>query len=77
MHRKLQRKREEQQHWKDERRKRRDATFIQSYWRQVLTRNELWSIKQETCETSITLIGDSRMNYLEERGNDTIQERVE
>lgn len=79
MHKKLQREREreEQQRWKDGRRKRRDATFTYSCWRRVLEKKKLWSIKQETYETSIALIGDLMMNYLEEKGNDMINERIE
>jgi hypothetical protein len=43
----------------------------------VLARKELQRLKQEAYETSIILIGNSRMKHLEERANDTIQERVE
>jgi hypothetical protein len=43
----------------------------------VLTRKALRRLKQEAYETSIILIGNSRMKHLEERANDTIQERVE
>jgi hypothetical protein len=32
-------------------------------------------LQKEAKELSIQLLGDSRMNHLEERGNDTIQER--
>jgi len=70
-------KREEQQPWKDERQKTKAATFIQNYWRRVLARKELQRLKQEAYETSIILIGNSRMKHLEERANDTIQERIE
>jgi hypothetical protein len=43
----------------------------------VLARKELQRLKQEAYETSIILIGNLRMKHLEERVNDTIQERVE
>jgi hypothetical protein len=43
----------------------------------VLARKELRRLKQEAYETSIILIGNLRMKHLEERVNDTIQERVE
>jgi hypothetical protein len=51
--------------------------FIQNCWRWVLARKKLWRLKQEAYETSITPISDLRMNHLEERGNNTIQKRVE
>jgi hypothetical protein len=50
------------------------ATFIQSCWRRLLARKELQRLQKEAKELSIQLIGDSRTNHLEERGNDTIQE---
>jgi hypothetical protein len=40
-----------------------------------LARKELQRLQKEAKELSIQLVGDSRMNHLEERGNDTIQER--
>jgi len=51
------------------------AIFIQSCWRRLLARKELQRLQNEAKELSIQLVGDSRMNHLEERGNDTIQER--
>jgi hypothetical protein len=36
-------------------------------------RKELQRLQQEAKEFSIKLVSDSRMNHLEERGNDTIQ----
>jgi hypothetical protein len=40
-----------------------------------LARKELQRLQNEAKELSIQLVGDSRMNHLEERGNDTIQAR--
>jgi hypothetical protein len=40
-----------------------------------LARKELQRLQKEAKELSIQFIGDSRMNHLEERGNDTIQKR--
>jgi hypothetical protein len=40
-----------------------------------LARKELQRLQNEVKELSIQLIGDSRMNHLEEKGNDTIQTR--
>jgi hypothetical protein len=40
-----------------------------------LARKELQRLQKEAKELSIQLVSDSRMNHLEERGNDTIQER--
>jgi hypothetical protein len=40
-----------------------------------LVRKELQRLQNEAKELSIQLVGDSRMNHLEERGNDTIQAR--
>jgi len=51
------------------------ATFIQSCWRRLLARKELQRLQKEAKELSIQLVGDSRMNHLEERGNDMVQER--
>jgi hypothetical protein len=51
------------------------ATFIQSCWRWLLARKELQRPQKEAKELSIQLLGDLRMNQLEERGNYTIQER--
>ena len=59
----------------DDIRNRTAATFIQSCWRRLLARKELQRLQKEAKELSIQLVGDSRMNHLEERGNDTIQER--
>jgi len=63
---------EEKIRYNDDIRNRMAATFIQSCWRRLLGRKEL---QKEAKELSIQLTGDSRMNHLEERGNDTIQER--
>jgi hypothetical protein len=41
-----------------------------------MARKELQILKQEAYEISIVPVGDMRTNHLEERGNDTIQERV-
>jgi hypothetical protein len=41
----------------------------------LLSRKELQRLQKEPKELSIQLVGDSRMNHLEERGNDTIQAR--
>ena len=59
----------------DEIRKRTVATFIQSCWRRYLARKELQRLQNKAKEVSIQLIGDSRTNQLEERGNDMIQAR--
>jgi len=40
----------------------------------LLARKELQRLQKEAKEFSIQIIGDSRTNHLEERGNDTIQE---
>jgi hypothetical protein len=48
-------------------------TFIQCCCRQLRARKELQRLQQEAKEFSIKLVSDSRMNHLEERGNDTIQ----
>ena len=48
---------------------------IQSCWRRLLARKELQRLQKEAKELSIQIVGDSRMNHLEERGNDTIQAR--
>jgi hypothetical protein len=40
-----------------------------------LARKELQRLQKEAKELSIQLVGDSRMNHLEERRNDTIQTR--
>jgi len=50
------------------------ATFIQSCWQRLLARKQLQQVQKEAKEFSVKLVGDSRMKYLEERGNDTIQE---
>ena len=55
---------------------RRVATFIQSCWRRLLARKELQRLQKEAKEFSIQLVGDLRMNHLEERGNDMIQARL-
>jgi hypothetical protein len=64
--------REEKKCCNDEIRNRTAATFIQSCWRQLLARKELQRLENEAKELSIQLVGDSRMNHLEERGNDMI-----
>ena len=64
--------REEKKCCNDEIRNRTAATFIQSCWRQLLARKELQRLQNEAKELSIQLVGDSRMNHLEERGNDMI-----
>jgi hypothetical protein len=51
------------------------TTFIQYCCRQLRVRKELQRIQQEAKELSIKPVSDSRMNHLEERGNDTIQIR--
>jgi len=38
----------------------------------MLARKELQMLQKEAKELSIQLVGDPRMNHLEERGNDTI-----
>jgi hypothetical protein len=40
-----------------------------------LARKELRRLQKEAKELSIQLVGDSRMNHLEDRGNATIHER--
>ena len=57
----------------DEIRNRTAATFIQSCWLRLLARKEFQRLQNKAKELSIQLVGDSRMNHLEERGNDTIQ----
>ena len=44
---------------------------------QVSARKELQRLKQTANELSIKPVGDLRMNHLEERGNDTIQARLD
>jgi len=51
------------------------ATFIQSYWQQLLARKEFQRLQNEAKELSIQLVVESRTNHLEERGNDMIQVR--
>jgi len=51
------------------------TTFIQCCWMQVRVRKELQRMKQKANEVSIKPVSDSRMNDLEERGNDMIQVR--
>ena len=51
--------------------------FIQCCWMQVSARKELQRQKQAANELSIKSVGDSRMNHIEERGNDTIQARFD
>ena len=68
-------KREEKKCCNDEIRNRTVATFIQSCWRRLLARKEFQMLQNEAKELSIQLVGDLRMNHLEERGNDTIQAR--
>jgi hypothetical protein len=60
---------------REEKKNRTAATFIQSCWRRLLARKELQKLQKEAKELSIQLVGDLRTNHLEERGNDTIQER--
>jgi len=67
--------REEKIHCNDDIRNRTAATFIQSCWRRLLARKELQRLQKAAKELSIQLVGDSRMNHLEERGNDMIQTR--
>jgi hypothetical protein len=67
--------REEKKGCNDEIQNRMAATFIQSCWRRLLARKELQRLRKKVKELSIQLVGDSRTNHLEERGNDTIQER--
>jgi hypothetical protein len=66
---------EEKKHCNDEIRNRTASTFIQSCWRRLLARKELQRLQNKAKELFIQLVGDSRMNHLEERGNDTIQAR--
>jgi len=54
---------------------RRAVTFIQSCWRRLLARKELQRLQNEAKEFFIQLVGDLSTNHLEDRGNDTIQER--
>ena len=68
-------KREEKKCCNDEIRKRTGAAFIQSCWRRLWARKEFQRLQHEAKELSIQLVGDSRTNHLEERGNDTIQAR--
>jgi hypothetical protein len=56
----------------DDIRNRMAATFIKRCWRRLLARKEL---QKEAKELSIQLVGDSRRNHQQDRGNDTIQER--
>jgi hypothetical protein len=44
-------------------------------WARLLARKELQRLQKEAKELSFQLLGDSRMNHHEERGNDTIQKR--
>jgi predicted RNase H-like nuclease (RuvC/YqgF family) len=67
--------REEKIRCNDDIRNRMAATFIQSCWRRLLARKELQRLQKEAKELSIQLVGDSRTNHLEDRGNDTIQAR--
>jgi len=45
------------------------------FWRRLLARKEHQRLQNEAKELSIQLVGYSRTNHLEERGNDTIQAR--
>jgi hypothetical protein len=54
----------------DDIRNRTAATFIQSCWRRLLARKKIQRLQKEAKELSIQLVGDSRMNHLEKRGND-------
>jgi len=67
--------REEKKGCNDDIQNRTAATFIQSCWRRLLARKELQRLRKKVKELSIQLVCDSRTNHLEERGNDTIQER--
>jgi len=49
---------------------------VTTWSRWLLVRKELQRLQNEAKELSIQLVSDSRMNHLEERGNDTIQERL-
>jgi hypothetical protein len=49
------------------------TTSIQCCWRKVLAIKEFWRLKQETNEVTRNTIQDSRVNRLEEGGNDTVQ----
>jgi hypothetical protein len=60
---------------KKERRKNAGMMIYESCWRRLLARKEVQRLQKKAKELSIQLVGDSRMNHLEERGNDTIQER--
>jgi hypothetical protein len=64
--------REEKKGCSDDIQNRTAATFIQSCWRRLLARKENQRLQKEAKEFSIQLVGDSRMNHLEEKGNDTI-----
>jgi len=64
-------KREEKICCIDDIRNRTAAPFIQSCWRRLLARKELQRLQKKAKELSIQLLGDSRTNHLEERGNDT------
>jgi predicted RNase H-like nuclease (RuvC/YqgF family) len=68
--------REEKIRCNDDIRNRTTGAFIQSCWRRLLARKELQRLQKETKELSIQLVGHSRTNHLEERGNDKIQERL-
>jgi hypothetical protein len=59
----------------DDIRNRTAATFIHSCWRRLLARKELQRLQKKAKELAIQLVGDSRTNHLEERGNDMIQAR--
>jgi hypothetical protein len=59
----------------DDIRNRTAATFIKRCWRRLLARKELQRLQKEAKELSIQLVGDSRRNHQQDRGNDTIQER--
>jgi hypothetical protein len=64
--------REEKIRCNDDIRNRTAATFIQSCWQRLLARKELQRLQKEAKELSIQLVGDSRTNHLEDRGNDMI-----
>ena len=68
--------REEKKRCNDDIRNRTAATFIQSCWPRLLARKQLQRLQNEAKELSIQLVGDLRTNHLEERGNDTIQTRL-
>ena len=49
------------------------TTSIQCCWRKVLATKEFWRFKQKATKVAINHIQDSRVNVLEEGGNDMVQ----